>query len=55
MAHGSKPKYRGGKQDRSKSGGGPGKNAQHGKGGHHSQKPKGNKSAKGGANKGSKR
>lgn len=48
-------KNRGGQTDRQKSNGGPGKNAQHGDGGHHSQTPKGNKPAKGGANKGSKR
>lgn len=57
MAHGygDGQKYRGGESDRSKSGGGPGKNAQHGSGGHHSQTPKGTSPAKGGANQGSKR
>lgn len=43
-----KGKYRCGKTDRSKSKGGPGKNAKHGHGGQHSQKAKGNKPAKGG-------
>jgi len=41
-------KYRGGNSNRQKPGGGPGKNSQHGDGGHHSQKPKGNPPAKGG-------
>jgi len=49
MAHGySGGKYRGGKHNRRRGKGGPGKNSQHGDGGHHSQKPKGNKKAKGG-------
>jgi len=54
MAHGySGGKYRGGKGNRSHSGSGPGRNAQHGKGGHHSQTPKGSHPSRGSVNRGS--
>jgi hypothetical protein len=50
MAHGYPDgKHRGGKQDRTKSNDGPGKNSQHGDGGHHSQKHKSNGSKQGGS------
>ncbi len=41
-------KYRGGEKNREKVNDGPGKNAQHNKGEHHSQKAKGNPSPRGG-------
>ncbi len=48
MAHGYPDgKYRGGEHDREKKDSGPGKNAQHGDGGHHSQTPKGERPTKG--------
>ncbi len=48
MAHGysNGNKYRGGNGSRQKTKDGPGKNAQHRDGGHHSQKAKGNKPPK---------
>ena len=49
MAHGYSQnggKYLGGSKERQKPKNGPGKNAQHGDGGHHSQKAKGNKKPK---------
>lgn len=50
MAHGYPKggKYRGGNTNRQKGSGGPGKNAQHGSGGHHSQTPKGTRPARSG-------
>lgn len=49
MAHGYPDgKYRGGDKDRKKTSDGPGKNAQHGDGGQHSQKHKSSGSKKGG-------